>query len=76
MLADFGMPPNAFFTALLSFNVGVELGQMTIIAIAYALVGYWFGNRSWYRNRIIVPASAVITVIALYWVVERLEFIT
>ncbi|MEE9494102.1 MAG: HupE/UreJ family protein [Gammaproteobacteria bacterium] len=75
MLADFGMPPNAFFTALLSFNVGVELGQVTIIVAAYIAIGYWFGNKTWYRKRIIIPASTIITVIALYWVVERVEFI-
>ena len=73
MLADFGMPPNAFFTALFSFNIGVELGQLTIIAAAYALVGYWFGGKPFYRPRIIIPASALITLVALYWVVERLE---
>ncbi len=75
MLADFGMPPNAFFTALFSFNIGVELGQLTIIGVAYALVGLWFGNKPYYRARVIVPASALITIIALYWVVERLELI-
>ena len=75
MLADFGMPPNAFFTALFSFNIGVELGQLTIIAAAYAAVGYWFGDKPYYRSRVIVPVSALITVIALYWVVERLEWL-
>ncbi len=75
MLADFGMPPNAFFTALLSFNVGVELGQLTVIVAAFALVGYWFGRKPWYRARIIIPASAVISIISLYWLVERLELI-
>ncbi len=75
MLADFGMPPNAFFTALFSFNIGVELGQLTIIAGAYAALGYWFGEKPWYRQRVIIPASAIITMVALYWVVERLEWI-
>ena len=74
MLADFGMPPNAFFTALFSFNIGVELGQLTIIAAAYAAIGYWFGDKPYYRSRVIVPASALITVVAIYWVIERLEF--
>ncbi len=75
MLADFGMPPNAFFTALFSFNIGVELGQLTILAGAYVALGYWFGEKPWYRQRVIVPASAIITVVALYWVVERLEWL-
>ncbi|MCF6199074.1 MAG: HupE/UreJ family protein [Hyphomicrobiaceae bacterium] len=75
MLAEFGMPPKSFFTALFSFNIGVELGQLTIIAGAYALLGHWFGEKPWYRQRIIIPASAIITIVALYWVVERLEWL-
>ena len=75
VLADFGMERGAFMTSLISFNVGVELGQLTILLACFALVGYWFGQRSWYRKWVTVPASALITVIALYWMVERLEWI-
>ena len=39
-------------TALLTFNVGVELGQLAVILIAWALVGKWFAEKSWYRSRI------------------------
>ncbi|MGD2161318.1 MAG: HupE/UreJ family protein, partial [Gammaproteobacteria bacterium] len=42
VLAEFGMPPNAFATALISFNVGVELGQIAVIILMYLLVGLWF----------------------------------
>ena len=41
VLADFGMPKDAFFTALISFNVGVEFGQLAVILIMYLLVGWW-----------------------------------
>ena len=44
VLADFGMPESAFMTALISFNVGVELGQLTVIAIAYFSIALWFGK--------------------------------
>ncbi len=75
MLADFGMPADAFFTALISFNLGVELGQLSILVAAFALVGYWFGEQPFYRSWIIVPGSAIITAISLYWFVQRLELI-
>ncbi len=39
VLSDFGMPADAFVTALISFNVGVELGQLTVILLAFAAVG-------------------------------------
>lgn len=73
VLSDLGMPEDAFVTALISFNVGVELGQLTILLIAFLLIGFWFGKKSWYRKRITVPASVVITFIAIYWFVDRLD---
>ena len=73
VLSDFGMQPEAFMTSLISFNVGVELGQLAILLACFGLVGVWFGNKNWYRKFITVPASAMISIIALIWVVERLE---
>ncbi len=74
MLADFGMPAGAFFTALISFNIGVELGQLTVLLLAFGLVAYWFrGKPALYRQWVVIPASVVICCIALYWFFERLE---
>ncbi len=72
VLAGFGMPDNAFVTALISFNIGVELGQLAIIIGAFLLVGFWFGKKDWYKKFITIPASLVITGIALFWFYERL----
>lgn len=72
MLADFGMPNDAFATALISFNIGVELGQLAIIAFAFVLVAYWFRNTSWYRNVVVIPASLAISLTGLYWTWDRL----
>ncbi|MCU7959398.1 MAG: HupE/UreJ family protein [gamma proteobacterium symbiont of Bathyaustriella thionipta] len=72
VLADFGMPDDAFLTALISFNVGVELGQLSIILLAFLAAGLWFRNKSWYRPVIVIPASAVIGIIGLYWTWDRL----
>lgn len=74
MLADFGMPDDAFTTALISFNVGVELGQLTIIAFAFAAVGIWFGKKHWYRQAIVIPLSAMIAITGLYWTYDRIVF--
>jgi hydrogenase/urease accessory protein HupE len=74
VLADFGMPPNAFATALISFNVGVELGQIAVILIAYLTVGLWFRDKPWYHQRITVPGSMIISVIGLYWTYDRIVF--
>jgi len=74
VLSDFGMPPNAFATALISFNVGVELGQITVILLAYLAVGIWFRSKSWYHLRITVAGSLLISIIGLYWTYDRIVF--
>jgi len=73
MLSDFGMPPNAFFTALISFNVGVEGGQLTVIGLAFLAVGLLFRRRVYYRAMITIPGSLVISAVGLYWTWQRLS---
>ncbi len=73
-LTEVGLPPADYMTALLTFNVGVELGQLAVILIAYLLVGRWFSEKSWYRNIVVNPASACIAFIALFWTIERTFF--
>jgi len=73
MLSDFGMPPNAFFTALISFNLGVEAGQLTVIGLAFLAVGLLFHRRVYYRAMITIPGSLVISAVGLYWTWQRLS---
>ena len=71
VLAEIGLPPSEFLTALITFNIGVEFGQLAVIAVALLAVGA-FRGRSWYRQGIVIPASALISLIGAYWTVERL----
>ena len=71
MLGDIGLPRDQFVAALIGFNVGVELGQLTVIAIAFATVSVWFGSHPKYRGRVAIPASITIAAIGAYWFVER-----
>ena len=73
-LKELGLPKSEFVTALVTFTAGVELGQVTVILIAYFLIGKWFSARQWYHQRIVVSMSLVIAVIALYWTVERIWY--
>ena len=72
VLSDFGMPTDAFMTALISFNVGVELGQLAVILLAFLGVSVWFRNKPWYQPVIVVPGSLLIGLIGLYWTWERI----
>jgi hypothetical protein len=74
VLSSLGLPRSEFLTALLSFNLGVEGGQLTVIALATLLLGLPFRNRGWYRQRVVVPASCLIAAVGLYWSVQRVFF--
>lgn len=71
VLREVGLPEGQFVPALVSFNVGVELGQLAVIALAYLTAGIWGRNRTWYRSRIVIPASATIATVGLFWTVQR-----
>jgi hypothetical protein len=67
---EVGVDQSSFITSLVGFNLGVELGQLAVIGLAFLAVG-WFRQREWYKPRICVPASIVIALFGLYWAVQR-----
>jgi len=71
VLAEFGLPSDQFVAGLIGFNIGVEVGQLAVIAACFLLVGFWFADKPWYRKAIVIPASLVIALIAAYWFFER-----
>ena len=74
VLGDIGLDPGRFFTGLIGFNLGVELGQLTVITGAFVTVGYWFGPKAWYSAVIAKPLSLVIAIVGAYWFVQRVFF--
>jgi hypothetical protein len=70
VLADLGLPRDALALSLLGFNLGVELGQMTIVAMALPLI---YGVRGFrpYRRLILPAGSAATAAVAALWLVER-----
>ena len=74
VLKEIGISDGLFFSSLVSFNVGVELGQISIILLSYIFIALLFQKKSWYRNRITKPLSLIIAAVGFYWFVERLFF--
>ncbi len=72
VLRDLGMPRGDFLTALVTFNVGVEAGQLTVIGLAFLLVASWRQNAAVYRRLVVQPASLAIALVGAYWTVARL----
>ncbi|MDB5282670.1 MAG: HupE/UreJ family protein [Bacteroidota bacterium] len=73
-LNEIGLPRNAFAASILSFNIGVELGQVTIILSVFASLVFFLGKKPWYRQRVVYPISVAIAIIAGYWTIERVFF--
>lgn len=89
VLGEFGLPQGQFVPALLGFNVGVELGQLAVIAIAAMLL--WLavcaaraapleGQEDLVTEypvmfrAVSITGSLLIAIIGAYWCVERVFF--
>jgi len=72
VLREIGLNNGHFLLGLLGFNVGVELGQFTVIVLCFLLIGAGFRNKPWYRARVTSPLSAMIGLIGAYWFIERI----
>ena len=72
VLAEFGLPIQQFIPALIGFNVGVELGQLSVVFILFIAIGYWFNKKNWYRKFITLPISGIVGLIGSYWFFERI----
>lgn len=71
VLADIGLPSSDFLISLISFNIGVELGQITVIAAALSLSLLLPLSPDRYRHLITIPFSIVIGVIGIGIAAER-----
>lgn len=70
VLTGLGLDRRDFAIGLVGFNLGVEAGQLTVIAAAALLVGWW-QQRAWYHRRVVVPASLAIALVGAWWTVSR-----
>jgi hypothetical protein len=71
-LARLDLPRPELLTTLVTFNPGVELGQLAVIAAAALLVRAVAVPAAQYRQRIVWPASAAIALTGVFWTIERI----
>jgi len=69
VLAELGLPPGQLVPSLLSFNIGVELGQLTIVLACWIAL-HRFRDAAWYPW-LVRLVSIGIALIALWWTLER-----
>ncbi|MES2316014.1 MAG: HupE/UreJ family protein [Pseudomonadota bacterium] len=69
VLADLGLPKGTLTLSLAGFNLGVELGQMAIVAVFLPLA--FAMRRTWFYRQLMTTGSALIALVAAVWLVER-----
>jgi hypothetical protein len=70
VLKDLGLPANALLLALVAFNLGVEVGQLGIVA-GFLPLAHGFRRSPWYRKGFLYLGSTLIALLAAIWLAER-----
>jgi hypothetical protein len=71
VLADLGLPQGALVLALVGFNVGVELGQLAIVAVFLPLA-FLLRGTGFYRFGVLKVGSLLVALLASWWLVQRM----
>jgi len=70
VLTELGLPKDALVLSLLGFNLGVEIGQLAIVA-GFLPVAFLLRHTPFYRKGVFVGGSALTLLVALVWLAER-----
>lgn len=71
-LSEIGLPENAYLLSLLMFNLGVELGQITIIFFTFLFLSQIQKRNNLTWSKLALPVSSIIICISIYWIFERI----
>jgi len=71
VLLDLGLPAGDLALALAAFNIGVELGQLAIVAVFFSLA-WWVRHFPFYRWFFVVAGSMIIAIAGVVWTLMRL----
>jgi hypothetical protein len=70
VLTDLGLPQGALALALVGFNLGVELGQLAIVAV-FVPLAFWLRHGRVYQWGVLRGGSVLIAALASVWFVQR-----
>ena len=70
VLADLNLPNSSLMLSLLGFNIGVEIGQLILVAIVVPLA-YVSRSSTAYPRFALQTGSVVIAAVSLGWLLER-----
>jgi hypothetical protein len=70
VLADLGLPQGSLLLALVAFNLGVEAGQLVVVAL-FLPIAFALRATALYQRLLLVFGSALIALIAFLWLIQR-----
>lgn len=73
VLGEMQIPEGYFGWSLLCFNIGVELGQLAVIAMAWIVI-IGKSEQPWYPRYVRNPACWLLAAFGIYWTIERIFF--
>jgi hypothetical protein len=71
VLADLGLPRDALALSLAGFNIGVEIGQLTVVLLFVPVI-FLIRKKSFYRPVFLVGGSSIIALVASVWLLSRI----
>ncbi len=72
LLKEIKIPADRFVSSLFAFNVGIEIGQLIILAVVLPPI-FYYRHRPWYPTAVKVVAG-IISAIAIFWIIQRVFF--
>jgi hydrogenase/urease accessory protein HupE len=76
VLREMDLPPRALGWSLLSFNLGVEIGQLAVVIVVASILSAIRSKSPETGRRLAVAGSAVVIAAGTYWFVQRVFFAT
>tara|TARA_B100000700_G_scaffold315948_1_gene404712 strand:- start:61 stop:813 length:753 start_codon:yes stop_codon:yes gene_type:complete len=70
VLSHYGLPKDNFVSLLLAFNIGVELGQLSVLIFAFILAKLIL-QKKWQSEKVKITASILIGCVGVFWFIER-----
>lgn len=74
VLGEMDLPPRALGLSLFSFNLGVEIGQLLVVAVVAAALGALRARSAAFGQRLAFAGSVVVMAAGAFWFAERLAF--
>ena len=70
-LLSAGIPENQQITALLGFNIGVEMAQVLLVVCCFLGIAKPFSGKEWYHNKFTTPLAIATASLSLFWAIQR-----